>query len=176
MRVSPTEITGVCAIEPVPIEDVRGFFARSYCFDTLAEFGIQDNFIQNNISYNKAKGTFRGMHFQREPSKESKIVSCSQGAMQDIVLDLRPQSETYLRWFSLKLTSENLLSLYIPSGVAHGFQTLQDNTVVRYQMGDVYQPQLAAGVRWDQQEFGIQLPLPISSISEKDLLYKDYQV
>jgi dTDP-4-dehydrorhamnose 3,5-epimerase len=170
----PCEIHGVFRLEIERKSDERGFFARSFCQDEMAAYGLWAEFPQCNISYNLEKGTFRGLHFQLEPHGEIKIVRCTRGSILDIVLDLRPESPSYLQHVSVELTEESRDALYIPKGCAHGFQTLQANSEVLYMMGQSYHAASASGVRWDDPAFGIRLPLPISSISAKDLAYPLY--
>jgi len=166
-----TELKGAYLIHLEKNEDDRGFFARSFCQKEFKKIGIGFNIAQSNISYNKKKGTLRGMHHQVAPHEEAKIVSCVSGAIYDVIIDLRKDSSTYCKWFAVELSAENYLSLYVPCGFAHGFQTLKDNTAVSYQMSEVYYPELARGVRWNDLAFGIKWPLANPVISKKDCLY-----
>lgn len=174
MRFRPLSLAGACAVELERREDPRGFFARTFCRDEFAAHGLADNFVQCNVSWNERRGTLRGMHFQKAPSQEGKLVRCTAGAIWDVVLDLRPDSATYLRWEGVELTAENRTALYIPPGFAHGFQTLADGAEVFYQMTDLYAPDLAAGVRWDDPAFGIAWPIPDPILSERDASYPSF--
>jgi len=171
-----TNLKGAYIIELEPLEDERGFFARSFCLEEFKKNGIDFNIVQCNISYNKSKGTLRGMHYQIKPYEEAKLVSCTSGAIYDVIIDLRPDSPTYCQWFAVELTEENYKMLYIPKGFAHGFQTLEDNTVVFYQMSEFYYPECARGVRWDDSTFEIEWPLSEQVMSKKDLSYPDFRV
>ncbi|MEM9553974.1 MAG: dTDP-4-dehydrorhamnose 3,5-epimerase [Acidobacteriota bacterium] len=169
------EIPGALLIEPERKADRRGFFARTWCRDELEERGLDPTVVQCNISVNTAKGTVRGMHWQGEPSPEIKLVRCTNGSIHDVILDLRPDSPTYKRSFGVELTRENRLGLYIPVGVAHGFQTLEDDTEVFYQMSEFYDADAQRGVRWNDPAFDIAWPLPISEISERDLTFPPFE-
>jgi dTDP-4-dehydrorhamnose 3,5-epimerase len=171
-----TSLADAYIIEPEIIEDERGFFARTYCVNEFAEKGIRFHTVQCNISFNKKKGTVRGMHYQEAPHEEAKLVRCAAGSVHDIILDLRPQSSTYRKWMSMTLTASNHRMLYIPKGFAHGFQTLEDNTEVHYQMSDFYVPHAARGLCWNDSAFDIQWPLPITVISLKDQQYPAFIV
>ena len=170
-----TKLKGAHIIELEPLEDERGFFARSFCQKEFAEHGLDLCIVQCNLSYNKKKGTLRGMHYQVAPYEEAKLVSCIGGAVYDVIIDLRTNSPTYCQWFAVELTAENYKMLYIPAGLAHGFQTLEDNTTVSYQMSEFYHPECARGVRWDDQAFGIEWPIKQLVISSKDQSYKNFQ-
>lgn len=155
--------------------DLRGFFARTFCAQEFANVGLPTAVVQTSISFNGRRGTVRGMHFQWPPSREAKLVRCLRGALFDVLLDLRPHSSSYLRHVSVELDDENRNAVFIPHGVAHGFQTLADATEVLYQMTDFYTPELATGVRWNDPRFGIAWPLPDSIvISERDTNYPDF--
>lgn len=169
------DIVGAFLLEPQRHEDLRGFFARTYCRDELEERGLDPTVVQCNVSVNKKKGTVRGMHWQAEPFPEIKLVRCTNGSIFDVLLDLRPDSETYCRHWGVKLTRENRMSLYIPAGIAHGFQALEDDSEVFYQMSEFYHPECARGVRWNDPAFDIEWPLPISLISDKDTLFPDFE-
>ena len=161
-------------VEPERLEDERGFFARTWCKkEFMTQVGHAD-FVQCNISFNKKKGTLRGMHYQTAPHEEAKLVRCTSGAIYDVLVDLRPDSPTFKKWLSFELTAENRRMVYIPEGVAHGFITLQDNTEVFYQMSEFYAPEHARGVRWNDPVFGIQWPIEVRIISERDRVYADF--
>jgi dTDP-4-dehydrorhamnose 3,5-epimerase len=175
MIFTETKIKGVYIIVPEFLTDERGFFARSFCKEEFQKFGLETDFVQCNISYNKKKGTLRGMHFQAPPFEEAKIVSCSKGAIYDVVADLRKESLTYLQWCAVELSAYSYRSLYIPKGCAHGFQTLEDGSVVYYQMSEYYHPESVQGLRWNDPVIGIMWPVPVSIISEKDQRYTDFK-
>ena len=155
--------------------DSRGFFSRTWCQREFAAHGLTARLAQVNLSGNLRKGTLRGMHFQREPHAEAKVVSCTRGAIYDVVLDLRSDSPTYLRWFAVELTAQNHRMLYIPEGCAHGFQTLADDTEILYLMSEFYAPTHGWGVRHDDPAFGISWPLTVECISEADQAWPNYQ-
>lgn len=157
-----------------PHRDDRGFFSRSFCQSEFEKLGLKCQIIQSNVSYNKIRGTLRGMHFQKEPHSEAKLVRCTRGSIFDVIIDLRPNSETYCKWVGFELTEDNNDMLYIPEGFAHGFQTLSDKTEVSYQMFSPFVANAASGVRWDDPVFKIIWPLEPTIISEKDLSYPDY--
>lgn len=166
-----TKLKGAFIIEPERLEDERGFFARSWCRKEFEAHGLNPNLVQCNISYNKKRGTLRGMHYQVTPYEEAKLVSCIKGRIYDVIIDLRPDSSSYCQWLAIELGAENHKMLYIPEGYAHGFQTLEDNTEVFYQMSEFYHPECAKGVRWDDQVFGIEWPVLSPVISANDLSY-----
>lgn len=174
MQFIQTIFTGAYLIEPTLISDERGFFARTYCRNEFASKGLKADAVQCNISYNKKCGTLRGMHFQRLPNAEAKLVRCTAGAIYDVIVDLRQESPTFAQWAAFELTAHNRHALYIPEGFAHGFQTLADNTEVLYQMFNFFAPGSAGGVRWDDPAFGIEWPLEISVMSERDRAYPDF--
>ena len=167
-------IPGVYRISLEKLEDERGFFARCYCKREFAEHGLHTSFVQENLSFNKAKGTLRGMHYQKKPYEEVKVVSCLRGAIYDVVLDIREGSPTYGKWIAETLTGENHTMLYIPKGLAHGFQTLEDNTLVHYQMGEFYAPEAGRGIRFDDEKFRISWPIEKKIVSEKDRMYPNF--
>lgn len=166
-----TKLKGVYIIEPERIEDERGFFARTWCQREFEAHGLNPKLVQCSISFNRHKGTLRGMHYQAAPHAEAKLVRCTMGAMYDVALDLRPQSSSFTQWVPAELTAENRRMLYIPAGLAHGFQTLADDTEVFYQMSVFYDPLSARGVLWNDPAFGIEWPLPPSEISQRDLAH-----
>lgn len=168
MHFIPTTLEGAWIVELKPHKDERGFFARTFCAEEFAARGLSDRFVQCNTSWNVRKGTLRGVHYQLAPS-EIKLVRCTAGALLDVIVDLRPGSPTYLQNYLIELTAGNRLALYIPEMFAHGFQTLQDGTEMLYQMSELYQPNLARGVRYDDPKLGIDWPLPVTSISPQDL-------
>lgn len=169
------ELAGVYVLEPERKEDRRGFFARTYCRRELEERGLDPAVVQCNISVNRRRGTVRGMHWQAEPYPEVKLVRCTAGAICDVVIDLRPDSPTFKRHLVVDLDAEDRLSLYIPTGFVHGFQTLADDTEVFYQMSEFYYPDCARGVRWNDPAFSVTWPLPVREISERDLAFPDFE-
>ena len=169
MHFTPTKLEGACIVEPETHEDRRGLFARTYCSLEFRNQGLIDTFVQCNISWNARKGTVRGLHYQLPPSSEIKLVRCTTGALWDVIVDLRPESITYLQHVAVELTASNRLALYIPGMFAHGFQTLEEGTEVFYQMSEFYAPKLARGIRYDDPKIGLEWPLPVTSISEQDL-------
>jgi dTDP-4-dehydrorhamnose 3,5-epimerase len=174
MIFTETKIKGVYIIEPELLTDERGFFARTFCKEEFEKLGLDTSIVQCNLSYNKKKGTLRGMHYQDQPYEEAKIVSCTRGSIYDVVVDLRKDSQTYLKWAAQELSDENYKIMYIPKGCAHGFQTLKDNTVVFYQMTEFFHSEFAQGVRWDDPVFGIQWPTGKKIISKKDNQFPEY--
>lgn len=163
-----TELRGAFIIEPGRLENERGFFARTFCQEEFKAHGLNPGVVQCNISFNKKKGTLRGMHYHVATHEEAKLVRCSQGAIYDVIVDLRPDSPTFKQWVAVELTADNRRMLYIPEGFAHGFQTLQDNTEVLYQMSEFYHPECAKGVRWDDPAFGIEWLADDRIISNRD--------
>lgn len=176
MRFSAAPLLGVFSLELERREDVRGYFARTWCAQEGRAHGLPEELVQASISFNRRKGTLRGMHFQWPPSKEGKLVRCEQGSIYDVVIDLRPESATFLRHHAVQLDSDRGNALYIPPGLAHGFQTLADDTRVSYLMSDYFAPELGAGVRHDDPAFGISWPHAVSVVSSRDAEYPDFQV
>ena len=155
-------------------KDDRGFFARSYDSKIFEEYKLEKNIVQCNISFNLKKNTIRGMHYQISPYEEAKLVRCTRGKIMDVIIDLRPNSITFKKWLSVELSEDNFRTLYIPKGMAHGFQTLVDNTEVFYQMTQKYMPKFAKGIRWNDTAFNIKWPNKSPIISNKDNEYDDY--
>jgi dTDP-4-dehydrorhamnose 3,5-epimerase len=175
VRIEKTSIAGLFVIVPERYADDRGFFARSYCADEFRAAGLQDDFVQCNISFNHRRGTLRGMHYQAAPHGEVKLIRCTSGSIIDTVVDVRRGSPTHLRSFSTELSAENRLGLYVPVGFAHGFITLEDNTEVFYQMSSRYAPEYARGLRWNDSVLGLAWPIEPSVIVERDATYPDYR-
>lgn len=165
---SETKLEGAYIIEPEKIEDERGFFARSWDSKVFEKKGLNSKLVQCSISYNKKKGTLRGPHYQIPPYEEDKLVRCTSGKIFDVIIDLRKESKTFKEWLSVELSKENYRMLYIPKGFAHGFQTLEDNTEIFYQISEFHMSEYYRGVRWDDPTFNIEWPLKISVISKKD--------
>lgn len=168
-------IPGAASIRMERRIDPRGFFARTFCVEEFAAHGLPVEFAQASISYNERRGTVRGLHFQWPPSREGKLVRCIRGRLLDVLLDLRPESAYYLRHLAVELDDDSREALFIPHGVAHGFQTLADRTEVLYQMTDVFAPELGAGLRWNDRAFAIAWPLPAVAISERDAQFPDFE-
>ena len=164
-----TRFDGAWLIDIEPKEDQRGFFARTWCRQELAAQGLDTEVAQESLSYNRHRGTVRGLHFQRLPHEETKIVRCARGAIFDVIVDLRPRSPTHLQWQGFELTAENRRAIYIPKGFAHGFQSLIDDTEIAYQISAFYASQAAGGYRYDDAAFGITWPLSVTVIGERDL-------
>jgi dTDP-4-dehydrorhamnose 3,5-epimerase len=169
-----TPISGAFVIETEPVEDERGLFARTFCRDEFSRHGLNPCVAQCALSFNARRGTLRGMHLQAPPHAEAKLVRCARGAMHDVLLDLRGGSPTFGRWWAVEMTPEAGLLVYVPEGVAHGFQTLEPDTEVSYQMSCAYSPEAATGVRWDDPAFGIEWPLEVTSISARDRELPDF--
>jgi len=173
MRLVDTSLRGVSLIELERMADERGSFARSFCVDELSKADIEFVVDQASISQNYVAGTVRGMHLQGLSSPETKIVRCTRGAIFDVALDLRPESDTYCQWFGVELSPDNGTAIFIPPGCAHGFQSLQDNSEVHYLMHGKYDPDAAYGVRYDDPAINIAWPMPVTSISDKDRSWPD---
>ncbi len=174
MNFTSLKISGAYLIEPELKVDERGFFARVYCEDTFEKKGLNSHWVQCNISYNKKKGTLRGMHFQKNPHSEIKIVRCTRGAIYDVILDLRKDSPTFKQWVAYELSDKNYRMMYIPAGCAHGFLTLEEHAEVFYQMSTTYFQEYASGVRWNDPVFGIRWPYEINMIHPKDQQYANF--
>ena len=174
MLFQPTAIDGVRLIELEPARDERGFFARTFCTEELAALGLETSFPQHSISFTRRAGSIRGMHFQRAPHEEVKLLRCVRGAIHDVLIDIRPGSPTYRRWEGYELTSENRRQLYVPAGVAHGFQTLAADTEVVYLISAFYAPAASTGIRYDDPAFKIPWPLPVADVSAKDRTWPDF--
>jgi dTDP-4-dehydrorhamnose 3,5-epimerase len=174
MEFRSTKLRDAYLIELAPAYDSRGFFARTFCTEEFAAHQLEVNFPQHSVSFSARTGTVRGMHFQREPGAEVKLVRCIQGAILDVIIDIRPDSPTYRHWQLFELTASNRRQLYIPKGFAHGFQTLSDDVEVSYLISTPYRPDLASGIRYNDPAFGITWPLSVTEISEKDLRWPDF--
>jgi dTDP-4-dehydrorhamnose 3,5-epimerase len=174
MKFVETSIPGTYLIHIEPHNDERGFFGRSWCVNEFREHGLNERLVQCNISFNIKKGTLRGMHYQLPPYAEAKLIRCTRGAIYDVAVDLRPDSVSFKHWISVELTSVNLQMLYIPEGVAHGFQTIVDNSEVFYQMSELYNAQSGQGVRWNDPAFAIKWPYDDPIISIRDTQFPDF--
>ena len=175
MTFHQTKLGGVFEVHLDLIGDRRGFFSRSWCQKEFEVHGLDPRLVQCNISLNSRKGTLRGLHYQAAPHAETKLVRCTQGAIYDVVVDLRPQSRTFKDWIGVTLTAANRHMLYIPEGCAHGFLTLEDESEVFYQMSEFYNPDSARGVRWNDPAFEITWPANVEVISERDRTYPDFE-
>jgi dTDP-4-dehydrorhamnose 3,5-epimerase len=174
MRFVATPLDRVWVVEIEPVEDARGFFARTWCAREFAEHGLDPRLAQCSVSWNRTRGTVRGMHFQRPPHEEAKLVRCTRGAIFDVVIDLRPSSPTFRAWFGTELSAAGRRLVYVPEGCAHGFQTLEDDCEVSYQISAEHVQEAADGVRWNDPAFGVRWPLPLGPISDKDAGYADF--
>ena len=170
----PTKLCDAWLICLEPMRDRRGFFARNFCVEEFGARGLEFSYPQHSVSFSTHRGTLRGMHFQREPHAETKLVRCIKGAIWDVIIDIRPNSPTYRHWQEFELSSDNRNQLYIPKGFAHGFQTLSDDVEVSYLISNPYEPNSAHGIRHNDPAFGIPWPLPVTEISEKDLNWLDF--
>lgn len=174
MLFTKTELEGAFLVEPEPVRDSRGWFARTFCERAFGEHGLETRFVQHSTSQNVERGTLRGMHFQTAPHAEVKLVRCLKGAIYDVIIDLNPGSPTYRKWQGFDLSAANMRQLYIPKGFAHGFQTLEPACEIGYLISDFYAPAAASGVRWDDPAFAISWPLPVSVMSDKDKAWADF--
>ena len=171
-----TALKGAYIIDIDPFEDDRGLFARAWCQKEFEEHGLNTSIVQANISFNKLCGTLRGLHWQRQPFAECKLLRCTKGSIYDVSVDLRPDSSTFKSWVGVELTEENHRMLLVPEDFAHGFQTLQDNTEVFYQVTQFYTPSAECGARYDDPEFKIDWPLEVTAISTKDSDWEPFEV
>ena len=168
MIFTETKLKGAFVIELERRDDERGFFARSFCRQEFQQRGMNPLIAQSGIAKNREKGTIRGMHFQFPPAAETKLVRCTRGALLDIIVDLRPESETYLQHEAVELDAESMRALYVPERFAHGYQTLRDDTVASYELGQVYTPSAEGGLPHDDPRLGLDWPLPVTAISARD--------
>lgn len=175
LRFTPTILNGAYIVDIEPIADERGFFARSWCKDEFSRQGLNSQLMQCNISCNKAKGTLRGLHYQETPFGEAKLIRCSAGAIYDVIVDLRATSPSYGQWFAAELTAANYRMLYVPEGIAHGFQALEEGTEVFYQMSQAYHEEYARGIRWNDPAFKVSWPLPNPILCKRDESYPDFR-
>ena len=170
-----TSLPDAFIIEPELLGDARGWFARTWCRETFSERGLNGELAQCSLSYTRDSGTLRGMHYQRAPHTETKLVRVTRGAIYDVALDLRPDSVTFCQWSAVELTADNRKMFYIPDGFAHGFVTLTDDTEVFYQISVAHEPASAAGVRWNDSAFNIEWPIDQPLLSERDAAFPDFQ-
>jgi dTDP-4-dehydrorhamnose 3,5-epimerase len=175
MIITETKLAGVYLIEPRRFEDERGFFAPSFSAKEFAARGMENNFVENNISFSKRRGTIRGLHYQAAPHGQAKLVRCTHGAIFDVAVDLRPDSPTFKQWIGVELSAENRIMLYLPGDCGHGYQTLMDDTEVFYMVSKVYVPESGCGFRWDDPAFGIDWrEVGERVLNERDLQYPDF--
>lgn len=174
MRFNTTALPDLVIVDAEPHIDDRGLFARTFCEEEFARADLPVRFVQSSISFNRRRGTLRGMHYQIPPKAEGKLVRCTRGAIYDVTLDLRPMSPAFKRWMGVELSADNRRALFVPPGCAHGFQTLSDETEVLYLMTELHAPEAARGVRWDDRTFGIKWPVPGPILSERDATYPDF--
>ena len=174
MKFRELPLRGAFIVESEPISDERGFFARTFCGAEFARRGMNPNVAQCNVSFNRAKGTLRGMHYQTAPHEEAKLVRCVAGAAYHVIVDLRDDTDSFMQWTTVELAADSRRMLYVPEGVAHGFLTLSDNSEILYQMSQAYHPDSAAGIRWDDPVFGIEWPGEVVAISDRDRQFPDF--
>jgi dTDP-4-dehydrorhamnose 3,5-epimerase len=175
MNFTETKLQGAYLVDIEKLEDERGFFARAWCRTEFESAGLNSRAVQANVSYNHSRGTLRGMHYQIAPYQETKLIRCTRGAIYDVIIDLRTGSPTYKQWIGVELTADNYRMLFVPEDFAHGFQTLQDNTEIAYQVTQFYTPGSEKGIRWNDPAFGIRWPLEVEVISEKDRTWPDFE-
>lgn len=176
MRFETTMLKDAWLIYIEPISDARGSFARTFCAHEFAQHGLETNYPQHSVSKSRIMGTLRGMHYQREPHGEAKLVRCIEGAIWDVIIDIRPDLPTYCHWQAFELSDVNNCQVYVPKGFAHGFQTLRDNVEVSYLISEFYLPEASLGIRYNDPTFAITWPLPIKQLSEKDLRWADFRL
>ncbi|HXP82292.1 MAG TPA: dTDP-4-dehydrorhamnose 3,5-epimerase [Verrucomicrobiae bacterium] len=176
MKFIPIPLAGAYVVEMEPVADERGYFARFWCRDEFRAAGLNSNVEQSSLSFNRKRGTLRGMHYQAAPHEEVKLVRCTRGAIWDVLLDLRTGSSTFRRWIGVELTADNGKMVYVPAGFAHGFQTLTDEAEVQYQISEAYYAELTRGVRWNDPAFRIEWPLPNPILSARDREFPDFDV
>lgn len=174
LKLVETSIFGAWILDIEPVEDARGFFARTLCANMLEQHGLESKILQQSVSFNRSRGILRGLHYQSKPYEEVKMVRVTKGRIYDVILDLRCDSPSYLRWDAIELSADNHRTVYIPKGVAHGFQVLDNNSEVFYQMTESYVPSHACGVRWNDPVFSIDWPLSDPVLSERDACYPDF--
>lgn len=172
MIFTETKLKGAFILDLERIEDSRGFFARTFCQNEFEAHGLKPIVVQASTAHNTTRGTVRGMHFQYPPAAETKLVRCTRGAIYDIIVDLRPESPTYLEHVAVELSEDNQRALYVPERFAHGYQVLHDNTDASYQMGEFYTPDAGGGLRYSDPRLALRWPLPVTAISDKDQAYQ----
>ncbi|HVZ71805.1 MAG TPA: dTDP-4-dehydrorhamnose 3,5-epimerase [Polyangia bacterium] len=175
MTFEPTKLAGVFVIRLERREDERGFFARTYCARELRQAGLDPEIVQSSVSYNRVRGTLRGLHYQAEPYEENKIVSCIRGAVHDVVVDIRRDSPTYKEWLGVELSADAGTALYVPKGFAHGFLTLEDDAMVTYDISTYYEPSSVRGIRYDDPAIGVAWPTKPTVVSAQDLARPSFE-
>jgi dTDP-4-dehydrorhamnose 3,5-epimerase len=175
MKFTETKLKGAFVVEIEKLSDERGFFARSWCRKEFETHGLASRVVQANVSYNRRRGTMRGMHYQIAPYQESKLIRCTRGAIYDVIIDLRPDSPTYKQWTGVELTADNYTMFFVPQDFAHGFETLTDNTEITYQVSQFYTPGSEKGIRFDDPAFNIQWPLEVAVLSDKDRTWPGFE-
>jgi dTDP-4-dehydrorhamnose 3,5-epimerase len=175
LKFTETFLRGAFLIELEPHGDERGSFARTFCHDEFERHNLNPSVAQCSTSFNARRGTLRGMHYQTKPHEEAKLVRCTRGAIYDLIVDIRPESETFKKWFAVELTALNLRMLYIPEGFAHGFQTLEDESEVFYQISASYHPESSRGIRWDDPAFDFRWPIEERIMSDRDRAFADFK-
>lgn len=173
MILQPTPIPDAYLIELEQHSDERGSFARLWCIEELKAQGIDVTFVQANASFSEHRGTMRGLHYQRAPYREAKLIHCTRGAIFDVLVDMRPRSDAYLHWFGAELSAENRRQMFVPEGCAHGYLTLTDGAEVEYVVSSPYRPSAETGIRYDDPTLGIQWPVPVTVVSPKDRSWPD---
>ena len=176
MIFSETKLKGAFVIDVQKLIDDRGFFGRLWCEKEMNAHNLETNIVQSNVSLSKNKGTLRGMHFQRSPYQETKLVRCTKGSVYDVIIDLRPESQTFKQWFGIKLSETDHKMIYVPKNFAHGFLTLEDNSEVYYLVTQFYNKDHEAGLRWDDPELNIDWPIMVHEISEKDNIHPNFEL
>jgi len=176
MKFNPTPLADAYTIDLEKREDDRGFFARFFCVNEFDQAGLDRNIVQINNSLSKDKGTLRGMHYQLSPKAETKIVRCIKGSLYDVIVDLRPESPTFLKWFGAELSAENRTMMFVPKGFGHGFITLEENTEAFYLVTEFYSPEHERGLRWNDPKINIQWPVEPLIISDKDQNHRDFDI
>jgi len=176
MKFTESKLQGAYVIEVEKIEDDRGFFGRLWCEKEFQKYNLNTNIVQSNVSLSKKQGTLRGMHFQKSPHQETKLVRCTKGSVYDVIIDLRPDSPTFKKWFGVKLTEDNHKMIYVPENFAHGFLTLEDNSEVYYLVTQFYNKEAESGLRWNDPAFDIQWPIEVMEISDKDNRHANFNL
>ena len=174
MIFTETKLKGAYILDLEKHGDDRGFFARSFCKKEFEQYGLVSDVVQTNVSHSVKKGTLRGMHYQLAPHQETKLVRCTQGALHDVIIDLRKDSPTYKQWIGVELTADNHKMLFVPRDFAHGFLTLEEHTEITYEVSEFYTPEAESGLRWNDPAFGIEWPATVHEISDKDANWPDY--